>query len=62
MPALLRADYRAPLADSGLPPEIQRATIVYNGRLTDDLRGAELQDSLCTSVEGRNSSMIVQGQ
>ena len=31
---LLRADYGADLQDSGLPPEIKKAVIVYNGKLT----------------------------
>jgi alpha-aminoadipic semialdehyde synthase len=35
IPALARADFRRPLAQSGLPPELQRATIVYQGKLTD---------------------------
>ncbi len=34
MPALAQADLTRPLAESGLPPELQRATIVYNGKLT----------------------------
>lgn len=35
VPALLTADYGSTLETSGLPPEIQPAVIVYNGRLTD---------------------------
>jgi alpha-aminoadipic semialdehyde synthase len=35
IPALARADFSAKLADSGLPPELQRATIVYHGQLTE---------------------------
>jgi len=35
LPALLKADYHASLETSGLPSELQRATIVYNGKLTD---------------------------
>jgi alpha-aminoadipic semialdehyde synthase len=35
LPALLKADYGKTLEASGLPPELRRATIVYNGRLTD---------------------------
>ncbi len=38
VPALAGADFGADLADSGLPPELQRATIVYQGRLTDPYR------------------------
>ena len=34
VPGLLSADYGGTLEDSGLPPEIQRAVIVYNGKLT----------------------------
>jgi alpha-aminoadipic semialdehyde synthase len=34
-PALAGADYGAPLARSGLPPALQRATIVYRGELTE---------------------------
>jgi len=36
VPGLLSADYERSLDDSGLPPEIKRAVIVYNGRLTGD--------------------------
>ncbi len=36
VPALLAADYGSTLAASGLPPEIQKAVIVYNGQLTRD--------------------------
>jgi alpha-aminoadipic semialdehyde synthase len=36
VPGLLTADYDSSLDDSGLPPEIQKAVIVYNGRLTAD--------------------------
>jgi alpha-aminoadipic semialdehyde synthase len=35
VPDLLDADYESTLETSGLPPEIQRAVIVYNGRLTE---------------------------
>lgn len=34
VPGLLTADYAASLESSGLPSEIQRAVIVYNGKLT----------------------------
>lgn len=34
VPGLLTADYDSTLNTSGLPPEIQQAVIVYNGRLT----------------------------
>ena len=33
---LLSADYDSSLDDSGLPPEVKRAVIVYNGQLTGD--------------------------
>ena len=36
VPGLLNADYDSTLEASGLPPEIQKAVIVYNGRLTPD--------------------------
>ncbi len=36
--ALGRANFDASLADSGLPPELQRATIVYHGELTKPYR------------------------
>jgi len=36
VPGLLAADYGRSLGTSGLPPEIQKAVIVYNGRLTRD--------------------------
>lgn len=35
IPALAAADMAADLAKSGLPPELQRATIVYRGKLTE---------------------------
>jgi alpha-aminoadipic semialdehyde synthase len=35
VPGLARADFTRELADSGLPPELQRATIVYQGQLTE---------------------------
>jgi len=41
IPALARADFSAPLPGSGLPPELQRATIVYRGRLTEAYRHLE---------------------
>ena len=44
LPALLKADYHASLETSGLPPELERATIVYNGKLTK--RFAYLQEHL----------------
>jgi alpha-aminoadipic semialdehyde synthase len=33
IPDLLKADYSKPLEDSGLPPEIKKAVVVYQGRL-----------------------------
>jgi alpha-aminoadipic semialdehyde synthase len=33
---LLRADYTSSLDESGLPPEIKKAVIVYNGSLTKE--------------------------
>lgn len=33
IPGLLKADYSKPLDDSGLPPEIKKAVVVYQGRL-----------------------------
>ncbi len=41
LPAVARADLSGRLADSGLPPELQRATIVYNGKLTEPYRYLE---------------------
>lgn len=41
MPRLANADFSADLAHSGLPPELQRATIVYQGRLTEPYRYLE---------------------
>lgn len=41
VPALARADFSAPLAESGLPPELIRATIVYHGKLTEPYRYLE---------------------
>ena len=37
-PAVARADFSVPLRDSGLPPDLQRATIVYQGELTESYR------------------------
>jgi len=34
VPALAQADFNAPLGGTGLPDEMERATIVYRGRLT----------------------------
>lgn len=34
VPGLLQADYKGSLKESGLPPEIRNAVVVYNGRLT----------------------------
>ncbi|MCP4590762.1 MAG: hypothetical protein GY842_08455 [bacterium] len=42
--ALARADFSAPLDQSGLPAELQRATIVYQGELTESYR--HLQEHL----------------
>jgi alpha-aminoadipic semialdehyde synthase len=36
VPGLLSADYDSSLDASGLPPEVKRAVIVYNGQLTRD--------------------------
>lgn len=41
VPALDQADFSAPLADSGLPPELIRATILYHGSLTEPFRYME---------------------
>ena len=41
IPALARANLAAPLEESGLPPELQRATIVYRGSLTPPYRYLE---------------------
>ncbi len=41
VPALDQADLGKPLEQSGLPPELQRATIVYRGELTPDYRYLE---------------------
>ena len=41
VPGLARADFSRPLADSGLPGELQRATIVYKGKLTEPYRYLE---------------------
>jgi hypothetical protein len=41
IPGLARADFGGPLAESGLLPELQRATIVYKGKLTDPYRYLE---------------------
>jgi alpha-aminoadipic semialdehyde synthase len=38
LPALAQADFSRPLAESGLPPTLQRATIVYRGKLTEPYR------------------------
>jgi alpha-aminoadipic semialdehyde synthase len=36
LPALARFDVEAPFEQCGLPPEIQRAVIAYQGQLTPD--------------------------
>ncbi len=41
LPALAQADLSKPLAESGLPPTLQRATIVYKGELTEPYRYLE---------------------
>jgi len=41
IPALARADFSRPLGVSGLPPELQRATLVYKGKLTEPYRYLE---------------------
>jgi alpha-aminoadipic semialdehyde synthase len=41
IPAIARADFRAPIGGSGLPPELTAATIVYNGQLTEPYRYLE---------------------
>jgi alpha-aminoadipic semialdehyde synthase len=41
IPALAKADFSAPLDESGLPPALQNATIVYRGKLTGRYRYLE---------------------
>jgi len=41
IPALARTDFSADLAESGLPPELQRATIAYRGNLTESFQYLE---------------------
>ena len=41
VPGLAKANFAGPLADSGLPPELQRATIVHNGKLTEPYKYLE---------------------
>jgi hypothetical protein len=41
LPALARADFAKPLNQCGLPPELTRATIVYQGKLTEPYRYLE---------------------
>ncbi len=36
VPGIMTADFTKPLNESGLPEEIKRAVIVYNGKLTED--------------------------
>jgi len=36
VPGILRADFRRPLVECGLRPEVRKAVIVYRGRLTPD--------------------------
>ncbi len=36
VPGIMRADFDKPLDESGLPPEIKRAVIVYKGKLAPD--------------------------
>ncbi len=44
VPGIMTADFSKPLNKSGLPDEIKRAVIVYNGKLTDEF--AYLNDFL----------------
>ena len=46
VPAIARADFTVPFDECALPPEIRRATIVYQGRLTSDY--AYLEDALAS--------------
>jgi alpha-aminoadipic semialdehyde synthase len=41
IPALANADFKAPLVDSGLPPELTKATVLYQGELTERYRYLE---------------------
>jgi saccharopine dehydrogenase (NAD+, L-lysine-forming) len=41
VPGLAKADFSGSLEQSGLPPELQRATIVYRGALTEPYRHLE---------------------
>jgi alpha-aminoadipic semialdehyde synthase len=41
IPGLSKADFGAPFANCGLPPELVRATIVYQGSLTEPYRYLE---------------------
>lgn len=41
VPGVLKADFSKPLANSGLPKELQRAVIVYKGRITPDYKYLE---------------------
>lgn len=50
LPALAAADFSKPLEQSGLPPELARATIVYNGKLTPAYR--YLEDKLPSARSG----------
>ncbi len=46
IPGLAKTDFNAPLADSGLPPELAAATVLYHGELTEAYR--YLEESLDT--------------
>jgi alanine dehydrogenase len=41
LPVLARADFSGPLSQTGLPPELLGATIVYKGKLTEPYRYLE---------------------
>ncbi len=41
VPGIITADFSKPLKSSGLPDEIKRATIVYNGQLTENFKYLE---------------------
>lgn len=43
IPGLANADFSGSLAESGAPPELQRATIVYRGALTEPYRYLEAE-------------------
>ena len=58
VPAIARADYSVPFERCALPPEVKRAMIVYQGRLTEDYR---YLDAHLAAVGSRLKRILILG-